>query len=649
MADILTRLLLDTKGFDANLTKSKQSVNDYQSSITGMAKSAGAGILKFAGAIGVAVGGMEAFGKTINSTQTTGDAYVRVTDQMKASVDSFFTSIAMGDFSGFINNLQNVISKAGNLADIMDELATKSLFTNSELSGLNMQKNIQMNIARDRSKSDADRKKALQEAESIQKRINALQKSEAGTNRKAANTTVRTALAKQGFKGNLTDDSINWLLKESNRKKVSAGASDYKNRVKAIDSAKNVDSESGLQTHSKESRAMQAELNKYLQTQRGKQNQLFYYFSEMDDGEKSMLASAIALNSKANDMYSNISTAELEQNMVGAKIDGSWKSQNKATGGGSGKGGKKADEIINKGSLDEIDKQLANARKKYNSAATDELRQQLFKVIEDLEAKQIKLNFNAEFSKRDMPDLKMAEIPSGSDGSSTKGLDVKDITNLPGIQTPIKKKDIALNEEYGESLAAIGDIMGTVSGAFDGNTASILQWGASLFSTIGQAIPAIMTLMGVKAADTVVTNTNTTAEGINAGAKVMSAHAGIPFVGVALGIAGMAAIVAAMASMPRFANGGIVPGGSFSGDKVPALLNSGEMILNGSQQANLFKQLNGGVMSRMQVGTPLNSLRESISPDESGRNIDVSGDWKIRTSDLYLVLKNYMNKTGKKL
>lgn len=643
MADILTRLLLDTKGFDANLTKSKQGVNSYQSSITEMAKNAGAGILKFAGAIGVAVGGMEAFGKTINSTQTTGDAYVRVTDQMKASVDSFFTSIAMGDFSGFINNLQNVISKAGDLADIMDELATKSLFTNSELSGLNMQKNIQMNIARDRSKSDADRKKALQEAESIQKKINALQKSEAGTNRKAANTTVRTALAKQGFKGNLTDDSISWLLKESNRNKVAAGASDYKNRVKAIDSAKNVDSESGLQTHSKESRAMQAELNKYLQTQRGKQNQLFYYFSEMDDGEKSMLASAIALNSKANDMYSSISTAELEQNMVGAKINGSWKSQNKATGGGSGKGSKKDDEIINKGSLDEIDKQLADARKKYNSAATDELRQQLFKVIEELEAKQINLNFKAEFGKRDMPELKQAGLGNNIKSSSNK------ITKLEKIKPSITKEDVALNEKYGESLMAIGDIMGNVSGAFDSNTASILQWGASLFSTIGQAIPKIMAMMTVKAADTAVTKTNTTAEVINAEAKVVAAHAGIPFVGVAMGIAGIAAIVAAMASAPKFANGGIVPGGSFSGDKVPALLNSGEMILNGSQQANLFKQLNSGAIQRIQVGTLSNSLRESISPDESSRSIDVSGDWKIRTSDLYLVLKNYMNKTGKKL
>lgn len=356
----------------------------------------------------------------------------------------------MGDFSGFLNNLQNVINKAGNLADIMDELATKSLFTNSELSSLNMQKNVQMNIARDRSKSDADRNKALQEAEKIQQRINALQKSEAGTSRKAANTTVRSALAKQGFKGELTDNSISWLLKESNRSKVGAGASDYKNRVKAIDSAKNVDSESGIQTHSKESRKLQAEFDKYMQTQRGKQNQLFYYFSEMDDGEKSMLASAIQLHNRANDMYSSISTAELEQNMVGAKIDGSWKSKNKASGS------KKADEIINKGSLDEISKQLAEARKKYNSAATDELRLDLFQVVKDLEAKQIHLNFIAEYGDMKKTDLKQAGL-----GDALKSTQLP--KKIEPIKTGVTKKSITLNNDYVDSLNAIGSTLGAIT------------------------------------------------------------------------------------------------------------------------------------------------------------------------------------------
>jgi hypothetical protein len=49
-----------------------------------------------------------------------------------------------------------------------------------------------------------------------------------------------------------------------------------------------------------------------------------------------------------------------------------------------------------------------------------------------------------------------------------------------------------------------------------------------------------------------------------------------------------------MSGAPKFAAGGIVPGSSYSGDRVPILANSGEMVLNPAQQASLFKQLNGG-------------------------------------------------------
>ena len=61
-----------------------------------------------------------------------------------------------------------------------------------------------------------------------------------------------------------------------------------------------------------------------------------------------------------------------------------------------------------------------------------------------------------------------------------------------------------------------------------------------------------------------------------------------------MAIGAAASLIAAMASIPKFAQGGIVPGNSFYGDKVPAMLNSGEMILNGVQQARLFYMLNNG-------------------------------------------------------
>lgn len=55
----------------------------------------------------------------------------------------------------------------------------------------------------------------------------------------------------------------------------------------------------------------------------------------------------------------------------------------------------------------------------------------------------------------------------------------------------------------------------------------------------------------------------------------------------------VAAVAAAKPTQPSFQTGGIVSGNQFSGDSVPARVNSGEMILNGAQQKQLFNQANG--------------------------------------------------------
>ena len=52
---------------------------------------------------------------------------------------------------------------------------------------------------------------------------------------------------------------------------------------------------------------------------------------------------------------------------------------------------------------------------------------------------------------------------------------------------------------------------------------------------------------------------------------------------------------AAIPSAPAFAEGGIVPGDSWTGDKVNARVNSGEMILTKEQQAKLFDLIQAGV------------------------------------------------------
>lgn len=74
------------------------------------------------------------------------------------------------------------------------------------------------------------------------------------------------------------------------------------------------------------------------------------------------------------------------------------------------------------------------------------------------------------------------------------------------------------------------------------------------------------------------------------GSSIGGPPVGFLFAGIAS--VAMAAQAAAIAGV-GFANGGIVGGNSYSGDNIPARVNSGEMVLNAQQQASLFNMANG--------------------------------------------------------
>lgn len=102
---------------------------------------------------------------------------------------------------------------------------------------------------------------------------------------------------------------------------------------------------------------------------------------------------------------------------------------------------------------------------------------------------------------------------------------------------------------------------------------------------------------GVNAANLALEEQEAVASATKAAGEAGSSASKIPIVGWIVAIGAIAAIIAAIASAKssiHFAQGGIVPGSSFSGDKIAASLNSGEMVLNKQQQANLFNLLDNG-------------------------------------------------------
>ena len=95
---------------------------------------------------------------------------------------------------------------------------------------------------------------------------------------------------------------------------------------------------------------------------------------------------------------------------------------------------------------------------------------------------------------------------------------------------------------------------------------------------------------------------------------------------LAFGATGLTTMLTMISSIKQatagsFAEGGIVGGSSYSGDKLLARVNSQEMILNSRQQRNLFNLLDTGTM-----------------PQRGGTNVQVTG--VVRGTDLLLVQKN---------
>lgn len=87
----------------------------------------------------------------------------------------------------------------------------------------------------------------------------------------------------------------------------------------------------------------------------------------------------------------------------------------------------------------------------------------------------------------------------------------------------------------------------------------------------------------------------------------------------------------ASASPPAFEDGGIVPGSSFSGDKVAARVNSGEMILNRSQQAELFKVANGSRAGNNGLEARLDALLNLIASKDEAVVVNIGGKTVVDT------------------
>lgn len=226
-------------------------------------------------------------------------------------------------------------------------------------------------------------------------------------------------------------------------------------------------------------------------------------------------------------------------------------------------------------------------------------------------------------------------------------------------------------KEGWNDISGIGDGIQSMTQALEGNGNAWEKLSAIIngFLRIGEGIPGIIKLVD-KMGDTMkktgaasASASKAAAAGkaseaaANAGAAttgaadtMASATAGaakLPFpaslAAIAAAVAATVGIIATIASLTKgFHHGGVVhaalgavvPGGNYSGDLVPAMLNSGELVLNQAQQGNLASQLNdAGTLRNLQLTTQLNGEDILLAIDNHGRR---TGKGELVTSNIKL-------------
>ena len=589
MADLITRLLLNTQQFDNNLGKSTKQIQGFQQKIQGFSSGAVSAFTKFAGVLGVAYGATELLQKGLNSNATLQDKYNSLMQAGSTVTDQFFTAIYSGDWTVFNDGIEKAIKNAKEYADTYRNVQRMLETTSIKFEQTDARKTQLEAIIEDDTKPLEERKKAQQELDRILLMGVADIREASQITERELNNMLADLIGEAQY---ITTENAQKLILDIRnkyselRKELDAYREirDTKNQVLNPNAFKY----SGDEWYKINQDATKKYYQEYTKDQRAYYDELLRLADRMND---ETFSSFQGLFDKLNDLNDKAGTWEKDRAGARDEIAGIKTTASKK-------------EIIPAGSIMEMQKKIADLRKKYENAADEGTRVGFMKAIKEAETELKMMQLRAAGT---------SLLPTGEINKPV-GRNIADDVKSGYINIkPISTDSIKANYDYADSLGAIASIMGSVTNMTNEGAAGWLAYGANILSSISAAIPMITSL--------------TTALTAKAAAEAAGSAAAVPVVGWINAVAAITAIMSAMAAVPKFADGGIIGGNSFIGDNMIARVNSGEMILNNRQQRNLFNLLDG----------------------KGGTSVNAGGEVKLRIEgrDLVGVINSQTSKTSK--
>lgn len=597
MADLVTRLKLDDKDFNNKIEKSKKELNNFQQ-IQGTLTSA---LGKFAAGIGAAGGAIETFNKMMQSSVSFSDTMNKHIYGVKGTVDEFFYSLATGDFSSFYAGIDGIIQRASDAQQALRNLERASIsysyFRSENRRNIATSKITANNTDLSTSEREAgfeSWEKALSSMEAdankySQKAVAAVQKQIAKGNTLIAETISKREI-EQVIKLNLDDEEA--------RQKYKDAYNYVEGLIEDINAKYNVRQAITNDKLSNDSYAKQKENE--IKAVQNKYRAVVIANEMLNKMSTEEFQSVVDMLNQSNDIIEELGSQREEYNNTykafKSELD-KVTTSNKST---------KVDvkPEIPKNSLADIQQKISKIQANIMMAVDPVTRANLYKELQALESVKRVIEFEYKYTKP-------SNLDANPVGDITKDTDITNI-KIPKFEPVISQKDVKINNDYYDGLNAIASLMGSVTNLTQDSEAAWISWTANVLSAVAAAIPAISTLVAAKTAE--------------AGASAAASAAQIPVVGWLMAGAAVASVLAAIATLPSFADGGVFQSPLKSGDLNLARLNGGEMILNTGQQANLFSLLDGK--------SSLNNNANEVS-------------FKIRGTDLIGVLNNANNRLKK--
>lgn len=584
--DVVVQLSVEGKQYETAIENAKRKLTDLKKSGDGATSGISDGFskimsvgAKLAPAIAGITGALAGFKEMANHSQTMTDLLGKTMQSTTALVDGFFYSISVGNFDNFINGLSDIVALAKEAYTALDQFNVAKILNEPAIESAEATMKKYKSTMENTALSIEERLQAKEQALKAGEGLEAIYK-DSEAKALGAYTAQLNALIGAKTGGKLDAKLSNEILSssityDSNKKWIEEyEAYTEKRKEEIFEEAYNSFRKEGRTQGASRGLAGKKRTDFESFRENNSEYQIRKALTEITNEELTALKSFTTELNKFKRDYTGIlddinSIQDYEVKGDAVKIT----AQDKKLVSTSARA------IFNDYTPEipaELKPTITDSSKKEISGIIATLQQELDSINIDIKFTESEEDIQQFISRRQEIENQLALLQ----------------TPLEEIQQQISDISLSMVQEFSgviNSFSQFGNVINSDASALDKFSAGI-----NLFIGMLQSMKTVTELSTASTSlNAVATQANTSAKASEAVAGATASGAKMPFPFNLIAIAtGVAAVIGALASMGKFANGGIVGGNSIGGDSLLVRVNSGEMVLNTQQQRNLFSLLN---------------------------------------------------------